>query len=122
MQGVKTVLVGDAHQLAPVKARGGMFAQLCADLPWTQRLSEVWRMRDPQERSASLALRDGGPAPVRRAVEWYRSHDRLHTGDPIAMAHDALAGYRADVADGKDALLVCDTHRDGRRAQPAPAR
>ena len=34
--GTKTVLVGDAHQLAPVKARGGMFAQLCADLPWTQ--------------------------------------------------------------------------------------
>ncbi len=27
--GTKTVLVGDAHQLAPVKARGGMFAQLC---------------------------------------------------------------------------------------------
>ncbi|MGV0554787.1 AAA family ATPase, partial [Mycobacterium kansasii] len=27
--GVKTVLVGDAYQLAPVKARGGMFAQLC---------------------------------------------------------------------------------------------
>ena len=66
--GTKTVLVGDAHQLAPVKARGGMFAQLCTDLPWTQRLSEVWRMRDPEERSASLALRDGGPAPVRRAV------------------------------------------------------
>jgi hypothetical protein len=41
----KTVLVGDAHQSAPVKARRGMFAQLCTDLPWTQRLSEVWRMR-----------------------------------------------------------------------------
>jgi hypothetical protein len=27
--GAKTVLVGDAHQLAPVKVRGGMFAQLC---------------------------------------------------------------------------------------------
>ncbi|POW95750.1 AAA family ATPase, partial [Serratia marcescens] len=65
----KTVLVGDAHQLAPVKARGGMFAQLCADLPWTQKLCEVWRMRDPDERSASLAIRDGGPAPVRRAVD-----------------------------------------------------
>ena len=60
--GTKTVLVGDAHQLAPVKARGGMFAQLCTDLPWTQHLSEVWRMRDPDERGASLALRDGGPA------------------------------------------------------------
>jgi hypothetical protein len=107
--GTKTVLVGDAHQLAPVKARGGMFAQLCDDLPWTQKLSEVWRMRDHDERAASLALRDGGPAPVRRAVDWYRRHDRLHTGDPIAMAHDALTGYQADVAAGKDALLICDT-------------
>jgi conjugative relaxase-like TrwC/TraI family protein len=107
--GVKTVLVGDPHQLAPVKARGGMFAQLCEDLPWTQKLSEVWRMHDPHERAASLALRDGGPAPVRRAVNWYASHDRLHTGDEIAMATDALASYQADVAAGRDALLVCDT-------------
>ena len=107
--GVKTVLVGDAHQLAPVKARGGMFAQLCTDLPWAQQLSEVWRMRDPAERSASVALRDGGPAPVRRAVDWYRSHDRLRAGDPIAMANDALNAYRVDFAAGKDALLVCDT-------------
>jgi conjugative relaxase-like TrwC/TraI family protein len=105
----KTVLVGDAHQLAPVKARGGMFAQLCTDLPWTQRLSEVWRMHDPQERSASLALRDGGPAPTRRAINWYRNHDRLHTGDQIAMATDALDAYRADIAAGKDALLLTDT-------------
>lgn len=107
--GVKTVLVGDQHQLAPVKARGGMFAQLCADLPWTQKLSEVWRMRDPEERSASLALRDGGPAPVRRAVEWYRKNGRLHAGDEITMATDALAAYRLDVEEGKDSLLVCDT-------------
>lgn len=107
--GVKTVLVGDAHQLAPVKARGGMFAQLCTDLPWTQTLSEVWRMRDPAERAASLALRDGGPAPVRRAVNWYRAQDRLHTGDPIAMAADALHAYKTDAAAGRDALLIADT-------------
>ena len=107
--GVKTILVGDAHQLAPVKARGGMFAQLCADLPWTQHLSEVWRMRNPEERAASLALRDGEPEPVRKAVDWYRQHDRLRCGGQIAMATDALAGYRQDVAVGKDALLLCDT-------------
>ncbi|WP_302680146.1 AAA family ATPase [Mycobacterium avium] len=35
--GAKIVLVGDAYQLAPVKARGGMFAQLVADLPWAQK-------------------------------------------------------------------------------------
>jgi conjugative relaxase-like TrwC/TraI family protein len=107
--GVKTILVGDAHQLAPVKARGGMFAQLCADLPWTQHLSEVWRMRHPEERVASLALRDGEAEPVRKAIDWYRTHDRLRCGDSIAMATDALAGYRRDVAVGKDALLLCDT-------------
>ncbi|KPN46516.1 MobF family relaxase [Mycobacterium intracellulare] len=107
--GIKAVLVGDAHQLSPVKARGGMFAQLCTDLPWTQTLSEVWRMRDPAERSASLAVRDGGPAPVRRAVDWYRANGRLHTGDDIAMAADALTAYRGDVENGKDALLICDT-------------
>lgn len=107
--GVKTVLVGDQHQLAPVKARGGMFAQLCTDLPWTQKLSEVWRIRDPEERSASLALRDGGPAPVRRAIEWYRKNGRLNAGDEIAMATEALTAYRSDTEAGRDSLLVCDT-------------
>jgi conjugative relaxase-like TrwC/TraI family protein len=107
--GAKTVLVGDAHQLAPVKARGGMFAQLCTDLPWTQHLSEVWRMRNEDERAASLALRDGEPEAVRTAIDWYRQHDRLRCGDPIAMAADALDGYQRDVAFGKDALLLCDT-------------
>jgi hypothetical protein len=107
--GAKTVLIGDQHQLAPVKARGGMFAQLCSDLPWTQHLSEVWRMRDADERAASLALRSGGPASVRRAIGWYRTHDRLHCGNEIAMAADALTGYQADTAAGKDSLLICDT-------------
>lgn len=107
--GAKTVLVGDASQLAPVKARGGMFAQLCTDLPWTQHLSEVWRMTDAEERAASLALRDGEPTARRHAVDWYRSHDRLHCGDAITMAADALAAYTADTELGRDALLVCDT-------------
>ena len=106
---VKTVLVGDPFQLAPVKARGGMFEQLCAELPWTQRLSEVWRMRNPEERQASLALRSGHGNRLRHAIGWYRTHDRLHTGDEVAMATDALAGYLTDREKGKDSLLVCDT-------------
>ncbi|TXI56671.1 MAG: hypothetical protein E6Q54_09915 [Mycolicibacter arupensis] len=107
--GAKTVLVGDPHQLAPVRKRGGMFDQLSADLPWAQRLSEVWRMQDREERTASLALRNGGAAPLRKAVEWYRRHDRLRCGDEVTMAADALAAYRADVAAGKDALLTADS-------------
>ncbi|WP_084055118.1 MobF family relaxase [Mycobacterium avium] len=106
--GTKTLLVGDAHQLSPVRKRGGMFEQLCDDLPWSQRLSEVWRMRDPDERTASLALRNGGPKPLRRAIAWYRDHDRLRCGDEVTMAADALAQYRADLTAGKDPLLMPD--------------
>jgi conjugative relaxase-like TrwC/TraI family protein len=104
----KTVLVGDAYQLAPVKARGGMFEHLCRDLPWSQRLSEVWRLRDPAERDASLALRSARGNRLRKAVGWYRNHHRLHTGDPIAMAADAANAYIAARAQGKDVAVLCD--------------
>ena len=107
--GAKTVLVGDAHQLAPVKSRGGMFDQLCADLPWTQHLTEVWRMRDAEERTASLSVRHGGGSARRRAVDWYRRHDRLATGNSVAMADAAVAAYKRDRQAGKDALLVADS-------------
>jgi len=106
--GTKTVLVGDPRQLAPVKARGGMFAQLAADLPWAQQLSQVWRMRDPAERAASLAVRDGDDTALAGAAQWYREHQRLHTGDPVTMAADALAAWTADGAGGVDSLLIAD--------------
>ena len=83
------------------KARGGMFAQLCADLPWTQELSEVWRMRDPEERTASLALRDGGPAPVRRFLPHLIDlviERRINPGrvfDLQLPLADVAEGYRA---------------------------
>jgi conjugative relaxase-like TrwC/TraI family protein len=105
----KMVLVGDAYQLAPVKARGGMFEQLCADLPWSQRLGEVWRMTDPEERDTSLALRAAHGNRLRSAIKWYRNHGRLHAGDPIAMAADAMAAYLKDRAEGKDSILIADT-------------
>ncbi len=105
----KVVLVGDAYQLAPVKARGGMFEHLCDDLPWAQRLSEVWRMRDPAERDASLALRSARGNRLRKAVGWYRTHGRLHTGDAITMAADATNAYIQARAEGKDAAILCDT-------------
>ena len=105
----KMVLVGDAYQLAPVKARGGMFEQLSEDLPWSQHLTEVWRMRDPAERDASLALRSARGNRLRKAIGWYRNHDRLHTGDAITMAADATTAYITARAAGKDVAILCDT-------------
>ncbi len=123
----KLVLVGDAHQLAPVKARGGMFEQLCDELPWTQRLSEVWRMRDSDERHASLGLRSGRGNRLRKAVGWYRNHDRLHTGDAVAMAADATTAYitRPPRRQGRrDHLRPLGDHRRDQRetAPPLPRR
>jgi conjugative relaxase-like TrwC/TraI family protein len=104
----KVVLVGDAYQLSPVKARGGMFEDLCEELPWSQRLGEVWRMRTAEERDMSLALRSGYGNRLRKAVGWYRNYGRLHTGDPIAMAKDATNAYMAARANGDDAAILCD--------------
>lgn len=104
----KMVLVGDPYQLAPVNKRGGMFEHLCDTLPWSQQLSQVWRMRDPQERGASLAVRSGNGKRLSKAVKWYRTHDRLHAGDEIAMAQDATDAYIAARAGGKDAAIICD--------------
>ena len=118
----KMVLVGDCYQLAPVRARGGMFEQLCADLPWSQRLSEVWRMRDRDERDASLALRSGHGNRLRTAVGWYRVHDRLHTGDPIAMAADAHAGLSRGAGRRQGRGDHLRHLGDRGRHQPSPAR
>ncbi|CAM3426462.1 MobF family relaxase [Tsukamurella hominis] len=107
--GAKLVFVGDSHQLDPVKARAGLFAMLHNDLPWSQELTEVFRQKDPHEREAGLALRNGSKAGRALAVDWYVEHGRVHAGNDVAMAHDALRGFLGDVDAGKDALLISDT-------------
>ncbi|TXI56466.1 MobF family relaxase [Mycolicibacterium mageritense] len=105
----KMLLVGDQYQLAPVLKRGGMFEQLSNDLPWTQRLEQVWRMRDPEEKDASLALRNGEADELKSAVDWYREHNRLAIGDPVAMAEDVYAAYLSDRQNGQDSIIIADT-------------
>ena len=103
------VLVGDSYQLAPVGARGGMFEQMCADLPWSQRLGEVWRMRNREERDASLALRSGHGNRLRKAVGWYRTRIDCTPATPSPWPATPLAAYHHDRAERKDSLLICDT-------------
>lgn len=107
--GAKMVLVGDEYQLSPVLARGGMFAQLTADLPWTQKLDTVWRLRNEEEKVASLAVRNGENDELKVATKWYRDQGRLFVGDPVAMAEDVYGNYLADRREGLDALIICDT-------------
>ena len=67
-------------------------------------------MADAQPRGTRRlpALRSGRGNRLRRAVGWYRTQGRLHTGDPIAMAHDAEQAYRAAREQGKDVAIICD--------------
>ena len=48
-----------------MRTSGGMFEMRYDELPWAQRLSEVWRMCNPEERDTSLgpAVRARQPAP-----------------------------------------------------------
>ncbi len=107
--GGKVVLVGDPAQLAPVKARGGAFEMLAADSPDTATLSEVWRQRDAGERQAGLCMRDGSHAQAAAAADWYARTGRLVSGSPAAMLDDAYAAWSADMAAGRDALLLAPT-------------
>ena len=117
----KMVLVGDAYQLSPVRARGGMFEQLCAELPWAQRLSEVWRMRDAEERDASLALRSAHGNRLRtrgRLVSHPRAAAQRRPDRDGRRRHGQLS-RRSPRGPGCAADL---RHLgDGRRAEPAPA-
>jgi ATP-dependent exoDNAse (exonuclease V) alpha subunit len=67
---VKVIAVGDPGQLGPVEA-GGWLRVLTQDQP-APVLREVLRQRDPTERAALEALRDGRPGS-------YLSHKRDET-------------------------------------------
>lgn len=105
----RMVLVGDPQQYGAVKARSGMLATLAYELPDAVELTEVFRQRDAAERAASIQLRSGDKESIRRAAQWYMLNDRLCAGSVTAMLDDALAGWSADTAAGKDSLLVAVT-------------
>ena len=83
-RGAKTVLVGDAHPVAPGGSRGGMFAELVATCRGAASVGGVadGRSRDgtPRWASATVTVRSW---PGRWRAE-YRDAGRLHT----AIRHD----------------------------------
>jgi hypothetical protein len=85
-------------------------------MPWTQRLSEVRRMRDPAERTASLTVGDGGPP--RCTAPWTRIAPRTGCtpATPSQWHMTALDAYRGDVAAGKDALRCVTPETERQRS------
>jgi len=96
----KLVLVGDDRQLPEIDA-GGAFHALAERLD-TLELREVRRQREPWDRAALDALRNGD---VERWARAYRDHGRITVA---ANAHDARAALVNDWsrADGEAVMIA----------------
>ena len=75
-----------------------------------QRLSEVMRQRDGDERRALAELHDGGSE---RYLAWAQRHDRVHAHPGPGAPDAALADWRQAVAEHGPAqavLIARDNH------------
>ncbi|OKH62891.1 hypothetical protein EB74_15140 [Mycobacterium sp. SWH-M5] len=105
----KIILVGDSHQLQPVRAGGGLFRDLSEQLPWTQSFDYVWRQKDAEEKAMTLMIREATTeSQIRKAAHWYATHDRLRAGDALSMADQIVRDYFDEVLNERDTLVIAD--------------
>ncbi len=106
----KVVLIGDDHQLGPVGPGGALGALLARHQGVVHVLDENVRQADPGEREALAELRAGS---VQAAVGWYRQAGRIRCApDPDTAVADVVEAWAADVAAGRDAVMLA-WRRDG---------
>ncbi len=100
--GAKVLLVGDHAQLTPVEA-GGMFAALVRDRGgFVSALSDVRRFHHHWEKVASVEVRAGSVD----AIDAYRAHDRITSGDRDQMLDALYAGWKSDTENGQRSLMI----------------
>lgn len=105
----KIILVGDSHQLQPVRAGGGMFRDLAENLPRTQAFDRVWRQKDPEEKAITLRMRDAQThTDVETVAAWYASHDRLFAADAVTAADKVVTDYFEHREQDRDVLVIAD--------------
>lgn len=96
-------LIGDDQQLGAIAA-GGVLRDIAAQ-HGAVHLSELLRFADPAEGNASLALRDGRP----EALGFYLDNGRVHIGDLDGLTRDVFDSWKADRAEGRDAIMLAPT-------------
>ncbi len=111
----KVVLVGDDRQLPAIDA-GGTFRAL-ADRVGTAELTEDRRLRDPEQRAAALALREGRAA---EAIERLEAAGMVTTGPTADDVRVQLVGnWWADRQAGQETLMVTLRVADSRQLNAA---
>ncbi len=103
-KGASVRLVGDDAQLASISA-AGVLRDLAAHTD-ALTLSQLVRFASPAEGLASLALRAGDPA----GIGHYIDHHRVHVGADDTATDMAYTAWRADLAAGRDSLLLAPTN------------
>jgi ATP-dependent exoDNAse (exonuclease V) alpha subunit len=104
----KLVLVGDDRQLPEIEA-GGLFSAL-ANAVGPLELSEVHRQREPWDREALAALRDGDLDLFARE---YESHGRIVTAPTAAGVRDRLVDdWLGAHSAGERAVMIANRRRD----------
>ncbi|MBN9103767.1 MAG: relaxase domain-containing protein [Propionibacteriaceae bacterium] len=96
-------LIGDDQQLGAIAA-GGVLRDIAAQ-HGAVHLNEQLRFADPAEGSASLALREGRP----ESLGFYLDNGRVHIGDRDGLTRAVFDSWKADRADGKDAIMLAPT-------------
>lgn len=95
-------MVGDPMQLGAVDA-GGAFDLLHKITGQSIELERIWRLKNPDEADASLALRQG---PARDAFAWYLANDRVKGGGESEILAEAHAAWWADHEAGRTSLII----------------
>ena len=83
-RGAVVRLLGDPAQLTSVEA-GGVLRLLAHDAGAVE-LTDLHRFTDPDEANATLGIREGRP----EALDFYRTHDRVHAGSDRRDARGRL--------------------------------
>lgn len=113
--GAKVVLVGDHHQLPPVEV-GGSFAALVErldpiELTGNRRQIHGWE----QDLLADLRVAADGHDGIRRAIDTYDTHDRVHVDEhPNEVRAQMVDDWYTATTAGKHALMVALRREDVR--------
>ena len=99
-------LLGDPSQLAAIDVGGAL--DLLEHEVGATYLTELHRFTDPEEAHATMALRAGDP----RALDYYRSADRISAGSRDAMLETAYDGWARDVRAGRSSVLIAAANAD----------
>lgn len=109
----KLVLVGDHRQLQAVGA-GGVYRALVEDKRLTVELLDNYRQKADWDKAILAKLReDEDGSGVRKAVEAWTEHGRLHMHETLADAYAAcVKGWLADTDAGRKTAMIASRVED----------